>query len=218
MDQGVGDYDMLYVYKSDIPPTTTTTTTLAVSSSSSSETEIEESSSSSGEGPTTTTTTTEPPLTAISVVNTVVLINGKEVEISDASDSELTIDTPFAKSLTFGTLAPKEVSETMVVALRVPQAQSIRNVRLGLIDTGGLDFTIDTFGIYSSYQLDNNVIPSTYFQGINEEKLASSPYNAIINTINSNTSDYVYLNVKMPDNNFIGTGTIRYKWWFDYSD
>jgi len=210
--------DLLYAYGSTSIPTTTTTTTTSPGTSSSSDStssESENSSSSSEPDEVTTTTTTYPP--PLSEVITSIFINNQETEVANGSDSPETFNTPLTKSLTFGVVAPKEKSETVVVTLKVPYAQAIRNIKLALIDTGGLEFATNRFGVTSSYKLDNTV-PTTYFQGVNEEKLESSPYNVIIDTQNDNTSDYVYLNVKMPDNNFIGSGVIRYRWFFDYSD
>ncbi len=210
-------YDIIYVYRNSTP--TTTTTTLPPGSSSSESSEDDESSSSSeSEGPVTTTTTTTQIPNVLSQVKTVIFINGKEIEINDASDSDYTINTPFAKSLTFGTLSPNELSETMIIALKLPYAKALKNIRLGLVDTGGLEFTTNRFGVYSSSNFDENIVPTTYFQGINTNKLESSIYNVTIDSNGSTMSDYVYLNVKMPEYNTMRSGTIRYKWFFDYSD
>ena len=190
--------------------TTTTTTTTGTTSTTTSTTT----------SPTTTTTTSTkiPPHNVLKKVQTIIFKNGIEVGSNNASDSPNTTNTPFTQSLTFGTIAPQEISETTIVALRVPNARGIRNVRLALIDTGGLEFTINRFGVYSTYQLDENIVPTTYFQGINKKRLASHKNNIIIGSRNNTTSDYVYLNVKMPSDNVMMSGTIRYKWFFDYSD
>ena len=152
-------------------PTTTTTTTPA----------------------TTTTTTTVAPL---SIIKTSVFkeINGQfvAIESTDSSDNEETIKTAFSESFTFGTLSPGETSNTLIINLNAPYVAGLASIQISLIDAGGITFANNIFGVTSSTQLSSDIVPTTYFQGINQEKLENSPYNISINTRNKQGSEYVY--------------------------
>ncbi len=168
---------------------------------------------------TTTTTTTLPPLL---VVKTILYrkVNGNfvEAEYTDASDNPLTRNRPFAQSLNFGTLASGETSETMILALNIPFAKGIKNIRIGLTNTGGLTFTNTTFGINSSIELRSDITPDYNFQGINtkDPTPTDTDYTIAIDNRDKFNSAYVYLNVKIPLDQRLGFGIICYKWWFNY--
>lgn len=170
-------------------------------------------------GTTTTTTTTPLPLSIVQTIfyeivnNTIV-----STETSNASDSSQTKNNPLAKSFNYGTIAPGEKSKTIIIALNVPHVQAITNIRLGLIETGGITFLNNIFGINNSIELRNDITPDYYFQGVNLTKSSSSPYNISIPNKDNHTSAYVYLNVKLPNNQSIEKGIIVLKWWFDYAD
>ena len=212
----------IYLLKSSLPPTTTTTT-----SSTTTTTPTTTTTTTTGTGttttttPTTTTTTTTTPA-PLSVVETLIIVdvNGQFVEqsASSASDNNQTKGNLFASSLTFGTIAPGETSENVIVLLNVPNSQAIGNVKLGLVDAGGIEFANDIFGITSENRLDDSVVPSTYFQGVNTSGTASNSNNIAIGNSKSNVSEYVYLNLNLPSGNTLGEGVIRYKWFFDYAD
>jgi len=121
-----------------------------------------------------------------------------------------------AKSSTFGMVAPFESSQTNIIQLYVPDAAAITNIRLALINTGGIVFGNSTFGIDTRSFIDLNVVPESFFQGVSN-KSVNSPYNIKISNLNRSSSRYVYLNVNIPiGQEFIG-GTIRYQWLFDYA-
>jgi len=169
----------------------------------------------------TVTTTTRPPLLS---VKTLLFkeSNGQfvEAEFTDASDDISTKNRPFAQSLNFGTLAPGETSDTMVIALNIPYVKGIKNVRLGLTNTGGLAFTNTTFGINSSIELRSDITPDNNFLGVNthEPTPIDTDYTIAIDNRDKYNSAYVYLNVKLPLNQNIGFGIIGFKWYFDYAD
>jgi hypothetical protein len=179
-----------------VGPTTTTTTT-----------------------PTTTTTTTPAPLSQV-ITETFEIIDGaifQEAPLS-ASDNEETRKTPFAIALSFGTMAPGETSKTIAVALNIPHTSAIQNVKLALIDTGGIEFADNIFGITTSSELRADITPMSYFQGINLDNSELNIYNVFIGNRSYSASNYVYLNVNLPRDNFLGSGVIRFKWFFDYAD
>lgn len=167
--------------------------------------------------PTTTTTTTTSPL---SIVQTASYIkSGSQMiltQTSNASDSTENQNTPLAKSFTFGTISPKEISEIVVVALNVPNTRAIANIRLGLIGTGGITFSSNIFAYTTSVELRDDITPESYFQGVNNDKSNASPYNINIKNRDNFNSEYVYLSVHLPIYQPIGKGLIKFCWWFDY--
>jgi len=164
---------------------------------------------------TTTTTTTYLPISVVEVVRTD--IDGNELEITDASDNANTINTPFAKSFSFGAIGPGQLSTAHIIFLRVPKARSIGNIKLALRNTGGIVFANNIFGVTKSSILTTYNAPTQYFQGINIDDLPSNAYNISIDNRDSYTSDYVYLFLNLPLNNTLETGLIKYKWYFDYA-
>jgi len=193
-------------------PTTTTETTTSGATSSTTTT------GTTTPTTTTTTTTTRPPRYAVlEKVETVeVLADGTTKIEQDGSDSKATINTIDSESLELGPIAPGETSITKIIYLRVPASIGIDNIKLSLIDSGGIDFKNTTFGVETLNYLDYNVVPSTFFQGINSEKLPDNVYNFDVPNNGALQSQYVYINVSLPRNHAFGGNTIRYKWFFDY--
>ena len=208
-----------FAYGSPGEPVTTTTTTTpsGTSSSTSSEDDLSTSTSESEEPVTTTTTSTPQPLSTVKTLIFKEISGGFEEQVgTDASNNTETKNTSFAYGLNFGTLAPQETSETLIIALQVPNCKAIGNLKLGLINAGNIPFTNSTFGISTSSELRNDITPDNYFQGINSNTSPSSSYNISINTLNNNNSYYVYLNVTLPINHTLETNLIKYAWFFDY--
>lgn len=170
--------------------------------------------------PTTTTTTTT--VAALVYVETILYkyedFIWKEKASLSGSDNIQTINTAFNSSFTFGMLSPSETSETLVIFLRVRNATTIGKIKIGLIDTGGITFGSQVFGITTSTDLQSNIVPSTYFGGVNTAKNETSSYNVSINNKTDQSSEYVYLNLTVPELQDFQTGTIRYKWFFDYTE
>jgi len=130
--------------------------------------------------------------------------------------TRIPINTLDAKSLTFGMVAPNETAQTNIVQLYVPDAAAITNIRLALIDTGGIMFGSTTFGVDNRSFIDNNVVPESFFQGVSD-KSVNSPYNISVANLNRLASEYIYLNVDIPIGQTFIAGTIRYQWLFDYA-
>ena len=120
-------------------------------------------------------------------------------------------------ALTFGTIAPGGTSRIIIVALRVPDVDAITNIKIALVNAGNITFSDTTFGVASDAGLDFNLVPTTYFQGINTTNTAGNQYNVAIDNADIYTSKYVYLNITLPRNNLLEVGTVRYRWYFDYS-
>jgi hypothetical protein len=113
-------------------------------------------------------------------------------------------------------VAPLESSQTNIVQLFVPDVAAITNIRLALIDTGGIVFDNSTFGVDSRGFIDTNVVPESFFEGVSD-KSQNSPYNIQVSNLNRFASEYIYLNVNVPINQSFIAGTIRYQWLFDYA-
>jgi len=212
-----------------VAPTTTTTSTTSLIPTTTTTTSL---------GPTTTTTTIGPTSTTstiinvesapvewrsqpLFIVNTIFYkkIGGSFVtlEQTDCSDSSQTGGTPFSNAFNFGTLAPGETSQTVILSLNVPNVNAINNIRLALINNGGITFTTSTFGVGTSAEIRSDIRPTSYFQEINVDKVATSSYNIPVANLDYFNSEYVYLNIKLPQNNFLGQGVVRYCWFWDYS-
>jgi len=214
-DPGPHYFEITLVHTEDV---TTTTTTLVPPTTTTTTTSIIPTTTTTTLIPTTTTTTT--PLSPIRAIETVFMEKTADgyIEriISDASESEDTKNTPFAKAFNFGTIAPRETSKILPVFLRVPNTKAIRNIQLGLTNTGGIVFTSNVFGITTSKELRDDIVPYVYFQGVNTDSTATNTNNISISNTSEITTDYVYLGVNLPTNNFLGEGVVRYRWFFDY--
>jgi len=167
---------------------------------------------------TTSTTTTLPPKTlSIKQVETVVVTRTKTQSEQDGSDSKSTLNTIDSHALSLGPLAPGETSETKIIYLNVPSAVAINHIKIALIDTGGITFGSEIFGVEIESYLDYNIVPSTYFGGINGDDSSTNANNINVANNGSKKSQYVYLNVSLPENQTMGGGVVRFRWYFDYT-
>lgn len=134
---------------------------------------------------------------------------------NDASDSKSTIEKINSGSISFETISPGETSRTIIARLEVENSPSIKNIKIGLVDDGGITFTNTTFGITTSDYIDANIVPNTFFQGLSSS--FDSIYNIAVENKTRTTSNYIYLNFKIDKGEWPENGVITYKWWFDYS-
>jgi len=141
-------------------------------------------------------------------VETVQFVQNQQVDQTNRSSG----------ALHFGTIGPGEESRIVIVAFRFKTVKAFTNIKIGLINTGGLSFTNDLFGITTSPAFDTNLVPDEYFEGVNSTGLASNEYNIDVDNRTSTVSEYVYLNINLPANANFGAGVVRYKWFFDYDD
>lgn len=169
--------------------------------------------------PTTTTTTTTLPARpeALKKVETVAVSSNNISTGNDGSDSKGTLNTIDSMSISFGPLAPGETSETKIIFLRVPFARTIGNIKIALLESEGIIFANNVFGVEIKDYIDYNIVPSTYFQGLNEDNLPNNVNNIDVGNNSPLTSKYVYLNVTLPEGQELVSGTISMKWYFDYA-
>ena len=163
------------------------------------------------------TTTTPPKEAAIKSVETINVLANQEIISTDGSDDKSTLKTINSKSLSFGSIAPGETSESFIIYLKVPSSSAINNIKLGLIDCGGLDFSLISIGVETRTSIMSTISYSSYFKGINNSNDPYSPYNISIGNKDLYTSNYVYINLTLPRDQIIGSGVMRFKWFFDYS-
>ena len=148
-------------------------------------------------------------------------------QTSNASDSTSNLNTPLSKSFSFGSIAPAGSSQILAVSLNVPNVRAIDNIQLGLVETGGIVFNNNIFGYTTSVELRDDIIPDSYFQGVNSSKIKANqdtinpyvlPYNIPVKNRDNFNSEYVYLNINLPTYNPIGKGVAKFCWFFDYAD
>ena len=168
--------------------------------------------------PTTATTTTTPsPLQEV-ITTFISSTEGFEItQQTSASDNAETINTSFAKSSSFGTIAPGETSKNIIIQLNIPNVRGIANIKLALVALEGIEFENNIFGISKDYLLRDDIVPNEYFQGINTDNSPTNSYNISIANIDNNASEYVYLNLTLPLDSITGVGIIRLKWYYDYA-
>jgi len=170
-----------------------------------------------------TTATTTPILTLadrpiqLKSVQTVLVTKDSRTIADDASDNKGTLNTIDAQSLSFGPLAAGETSETKIIYLNVPMTAAVRNIKVGLVDTGSVPFSTNNFGIETREILDYNIVPSSYFAGLNTDNLPTNIYNIPIENAGENYSQYVYINMKVPIDQAVGDGIVKLVWFFDYA-
>jgi hypothetical protein len=147
-------------------------------------------------------------------------INGlwTEIESINGSDSPQTLRNTYAKSFTFGTIASGEVTTPIIMSLRIPNTQKINDIKIALTNTGGITFANDIFGVTTYPALSSNMIPSTYFQGVNTDNNDLNIYNISVKNLTDNTSEYVYLNISFPSNQYVNYGVLKFRWFFSYFD
>jgi len=220
----------LYAYGSNAAPTTTTTTTTPSPVTTTTTTGTGSTTTTTTTTPTTTTTTTTPaPLSIVKTTqfSTISADNVVPIQTSNASDDNSTQNSLLAQSFSFGTIAPNQTSKTMIFQLNVPRVKAITNIKIGIISVSNITFTSEMIGITKSTELRDDIDPADgfydgyswvyYFDGINEDESPTSAYNISVANKNDHTSEYVYLNMKLPNDQSIGEGLIRFKWFFDYA-
>lgn len=139
--------------------------------------------------------------------------NGKKVLGNDGSDRKATVNGIDSTSLSFGNLSPGQKSETLILKLVAPDAIILRNIRIGLIDAGGLNFS--NIKIETLEYKDLSFTPDVALTGLSDGK--DSDYNIDVDSDGRNESVYVYVNVNVPRNYSMNNGVLRFKWFFDWS-
>lgn len=137
--------------------------------------------------------------------------------ILNGDDNDSVLNLSKINNIDFGPLAPGETSATAIMYLNIANATQIGNISIGLTNIGSLVFSECTFGVDTLNYLDYNYVPQNSFLGINSSRDPASSYNILIPNNKSNTSQYVYLNIKLTNRiKFKVAGIVRYKWFFNY--
>jgi hypothetical protein len=119
-------------------------------------------------------------------------------------------------ALNFGPISPNQTSKTLAIQLRVTNVIAIKDIEIGLINTGDIDFSKAKFGIEVDTQYIKNKTINNYFEGVNENKTQNNSFNISVPNKNRTQSVYVYVNVTMPpDLSF--DGVVRYMWFFNHT-
>lgn len=151
-------------------------------------------------------------------VETIEIVNGTEKIRQDGSNNQSTLNTIYSKSTGYGSLMPGESSSTRILFLSIPSSLGFKNIKIGLTDTGGIEFQNNVFGVSVLDYIDYNFKPTNYFQGINADKSKSNINNISVGNNGPFRSQFVYLNINLPNDTSIqDTGAVRYKWFFDYN-
>jgi len=150
-------------------------------------------------------------------VQTILVTKNGNIVSSDASNDKGTLNTIYSKALSFGQLSAGETSETKIIYLNVPSALAIRDIKIGLSDTGTIPFSTGKFCIEVRQDIDYNLTPLIAFTGLNTDNTASNINNVSIANAGENFSQYVYINVTVPKNQFVGDGVIKLIWFFNYA-
>jgi hypothetical protein len=171
--------------------------------------------------PTTTPTTTEtttlsPRPDALKKVETILITPTQNSTGNDGSESKGTLNTIESSSMSFGPLASGETSETKIIYLRVPYAKTINDIKIALMDTDDITFASNTFGVEIHDYIDYNLIPISYFNGLNQDNLPSNLNNIDVGNNSPTSSKYVYVNITLPEDQALTSGVIKYKWYFSY--
>jgi hypothetical protein len=129
------------------------------------------------------------------------------------------------ESLNFGKTSPGLRSDPVIIRMNVAGVTKIKDIRLGVLDasqnpngTGQIypDQSSENgiFGIEHHNSIVQKNSLSSFFHSLNTTNLPSDPGNVLIKNLTDNSSEYVYLNVKMI--NEVEKGYINCKWFFDF--
>ena len=130
-------------------------------------------------------------------------------------------------SLNFGKAMEGKDSGVIVVRMFANGTRKIRNIKLGVVasspqnpdgsGSANADGSVPAgnFGVEHSSVLSEKTALDNFFSGINFSELSTDVSNVSVDNLTDNSSEYVYLNVKMPAG--LVSGYIRYKWFFDFA-
>lgn len=132
-------------------------------------------------------------------------------------------------SLSFGNMAAGSHSATKVVDIAFTDVVSVDNVKIGVVNDGGITMADDSGDINADGSATNGRIGiehttafvadktvARHFAGVNTNGAANNEYNVEVGTRNETTSQFVYLDIQ-PGTNSEGSGSIVYKVFFDFS-
>lgn len=129
------------------------------------------------------------------------------------------------ESLNFDKTSPGLTCKPLIIKMNVTNVSKIKNIRLGLLkasqdpQAGGdrntdQSVTEGVFGVEHSKIIENKSSLSSFFPGINTTDTPADPNNILVNNLSDNSSEYIYLSVKMTE--AVERGYVGYKWFFDF--
>jgi len=145
-----------------------------------------------------------------------------DIAVYDGYGSE----TKYAKSVNLKKANPGQFTHATVMRMYVTGARSIRNVKIGIVDSSGTavtssgtqnpdrSMTEGNAGISHGQTMSTAI--ASYFKGVNETGTANDVNNVSVANGVPNGSEFIALNVKVP--NEITEGYLAYRWFFDFVD
>jgi len=130
-------------------------------------------------------------------------------------------------SLNFGKALEGKCSDVVAIRMFANSTQKIRNIKLGVVaadpqepdgsGTANADGSVATgnLGVEHSSVLSEKTALGSFFAGVNLSELSTDANNVAVDNLTDNSSEYVYLNVRMPTG--LVSGYVRYKWFFDFA-
>jgi hypothetical protein len=133
-------------------------------------------------------------------------------------------------AISFGNMAAGTHSRIKLLDIAFTDVVSVDNVRLGVVDDGGIANGEAPVNIYSDGSCQNGRLGichsptlvdfpnglTRHFAGTNGNGAANNEYNVSVGVRNDTTSEYVYLDIQ-PGSSNTGTGAIIYKVFFDFA-
>ncbi len=117
-----------------------------------------------------------------------------------------------------------EFTEPVAIRMVANGAVKIENIKIAIIDAtesisgSGIANSDDSVpsgnaGIEHGKELENKSTLNSFFAGTNTTGLSTGTNTVAIGNMTANSSEYVYLNIQTGSS--IGSGFIKYKWFFD---
>jgi len=131
-----------------------------------------------------------------------------------------------ATSLNLNKANPGKFTTPVAIRMFANGARQIKNIKLGVVDSSGMEadgsgttnsdgsVSSGNIGIQHSQSITQKTELTSFFKNINTTERSSNEGNVAVDNLGKNSSEYVYLNIKIPET---GTeGYIQYKWFFDF--
>ena len=132
-------------------------------------------------------------------------------------------------ALQFGKIPSGAHSRIKLIDIAFTGVEEVSNVKIGLINDGGLGANPSPTGINSDGSAANGKLGilhtpeintqiasiDRHFAGVNTSLTANDDKNVLVGTRNPNASQFIYLDIEAPSNNS-GNGGLMYKVFFDF--
>jgi len=158
------------------------------------------------------------------VVTTLMPHSGVRIEITEYNPVTGNA-TRKLSSLNFDRTTLEQFSTPIVIKMNVVGVQKIDNIKIGIIkssiqiqSSGETNSdgskTCGNIGIEHSTELIEKSALTSFFPGLNSLGSPASSQNVLISNSSDTNSEYIYLNLQMPETS--GRGYIGFKWFFDF--